>query len=38
MQLIKWVQKLVGNIIQPKQKRRGINITTINIFTEAQLN
>ena len=38
MQLIKWVWKLVGNIIQLKQKRKGIKITIINISTEAQFN
>ena len=38
MRFIKWVQKLVGNIIQPKRKRKGTKTTITNISIKAQLN
>ena len=38
MQLIEWVWKLVSNVVQLKQKRRGTKTITINMSAEAQLN
>ena len=35
IQLIKWVQKLVGNVVQLKRKRGGIKTTITNMSAEA---